>query len=584
MPSIQMEIRERDSGGRICRLTVKGRKLITPLFLPVYNPGKPIITPREFREEFKLEAMMTNAYIIYRRDEARYSAVSEGIHRFLGFDGIIFTDSGAYQMFRGKLEVSQEEIIRFQESIGSDVGVMLDVPSRHEGRREVYESVIVTARRAREWYNIRKGDGIIWEGAIQGGGYPDLVELSCRYMSRYPFDIYAVGVPPRLWKEYKFMEIASQGVVVVRSLPAGRLRHAFGIGHPMAIPLLVAVGYDIFDSASYALYAEDDRYMTEYGTKKLDRLKYLPCSCPVCRSVSIEELKSMDRDGRVKLLAKHNLYVILREVELVKQAIHEGRLWELVAVRARSHPMLLEAMYGILRRYGRYYEKLDPITKRSALLYTGCEVKLRPDYRRAIKRLESRLGTSIAPRALRLIWPFGQHESPVEIFRFDERNYGDLETVRILADYQFGYGVGVKLFPDNCVVEKSRRTGRIRRVWLEGELLATVRPRDGFLLLQLPAAMKLTYAIPGRRYKVRLISSYSVEERVAMGGDVLGWHILEADPLIVPGEVTVILNNKGRVLAVGEALLSGIEMSEIRRGIAVRVRDFIGRRRYAQPC
>lgn len=576
MPDIWMEIRERDAGGRICRLNVKGKRLTTPLFLPVYNPSKPIITPREFKEEFKLEAIMTNAYIIYRNLESRRRAISEGIHRFLGFDGIVFTDSGAYQMFRGKLDVSQEEIVRFQESIGSDVGVMLDVPSKHENRIEVYESVLATARRAKEWYTIRRGNGIAWEGAIQGGGYEDLVELSCRYMSRYPFDIYAVGVPPRLWKEYRFTEIASQGVIAVRNLPAGKPRHAFGIGHPIAIPLLIAIGYDIFDSASYALYAEDDRYMTEYGTKKLDRLEYLPCSCSVCRNLSIEELRCMDRGERVKLLAKHNLYAILREVELTKQAIHEGKLWELAAIRARSHPALLKALYSTLVRYGRYYERLDPIAKRSALLYTGCETVLRPDYRRAVRRLETRLKTSIAPRALRVMWPFGQHESPVEIFRFDDRDYDDLETVRMLADYQFGYGVGIKLFPDNCTVEKSRRTGRIRRIWLEGKLLATVRPRDGFLLLQISAAIRLAEAIPGRRYKVRLIPSSKVEERVAIGGDVLGWYILEADPLIVPGEVAVVLSSRGKVLAVGEALLSGIEMGDVNKGVAVKIRDSVG--------
>lgn len=581
MTRIQMEIRERDAGGRVCRITIGGRRLTTPLFLPVYNPSKPMITPREFREEFKLEALMTNAYILYRKPEFRQLLVSEGIHRFLDFYGVVFTDSGAYQMFKGELEISQYEIVRFQEDIRSDVGVMLDVPSRYESRREVYESVVATARRAREWYSIRRVDGIAWEGAIQGGGYTDLVELSCRYMSNYPFDIYAVGVPPRLWREYRFTEIALQGATVAQNLPVGKPRHAFGIGHPIAIPLLVAIGYDIFDSASYALYAEDDRYMTEYGTKKLDRLEYLPCSCPVCRSISIDELKSMDRGLRVRILAKHNLYVILREVELVKQAIHEGRLWELVAIRARSHPTLLEATYRILRIYGSYYERLDPITKRSALLYTGCETLLRPDYRRAIRRVESRLRTHIAPRALRIIWPFGQHEASIELFRFDDRDYDDLEVVRVLADYQFGYGVGAKLFPDECVIEKSRRTGRIRRIWLDGKLLATVRPRDGLLLLQIPAATKLASILPGRRYKVRLIASYIVEEKVAMGGDVLGWYILEADPLVIPGEVIVVLSSSGRVLAVGEALLSGIEMGEVKRGVAVKVRDSIGGGGYA---
>lgn len=573
---VKFEVRYRDAAGRVCRVDVEGKRFSTPVFLPVYNPNRPLITPREFREEFKLEALMTNAYIIYRSRELKDYALSEGIHRLLGFDGVVFTDSGAYQMFRGKLEVSQEEIVRFQESIGSDVGVMLDVPSRHESWVEVYDSVLATARRAEEWMRVRSVEGIAWEGAVQGGGYVNLVELSCRYMSRYPFDLYAVGVPPTLWRSYRFTEIAFQGAAAARSLPRGRLRHAFGIGHPIVIPLLAALGYDIFDSASYALYAQDRRYITEYGTKKVERLRYLPCSCPVCRKITVEDLRDMEGEELEKILAKHNLYAIIREIDMVKQAVYEGRLWELVFARARSHPSLLEASVAVLEKYRGYFERFDPVVKRTGMLYTGCETLLRPDYRRASKRVEERLKSTVVPNPLKSVWPFGQHEAPLTLFNFDGGRYSDLEAVRLIADYQFGSGVGSKIFPGGVEVERSRRTGRIRRVWLKGELLATLRPRDGLLLLRMPAALKLCEAVPGRRYKVRVKPSREVEERVSSGRDVLGWHILEADPLIVPGEVVVVLNSRGNPIAVGEALLSGLEMGEILRGVAVKVRDAVG--------
>ncbi|MDL5503268.1 MAG: tRNA-guanine transglycosylase, partial [Candidatus Methanoperedens sp.] len=103
--------------------------------------------------------------------------------------------------------------------------------------------------------------------------------------------------------------------------------------------LAVALGCDLFDSASYALYAKDGRYMTARGTYHIENLQYLPCSCPICSSLSVREL--LESDKREELLARHNLYVTFEEIRVVKQAIQEGSLWELVENRCRAHPQLL---------------------------------------------------------------------------------------------------------------------------------------------------------------------------------------------------------------------------------------------------
>ena len=123
--TLEFEIRDRDAGARLGRLKVKGRVVETPLFLPVYNPNIPIITLSEM-EKYGFKAIMTNAYIIYKNEVLREKALKEGIHALLNFDGVVFTDSGAYQSFKGRLELRQEEIVKFQENIGVDVGVMLD--------------------------------------------------------------------------------------------------------------------------------------------------------------------------------------------------------------------------------------------------------------------------------------------------------------------------------------------------------------------------------------------------------------------------------------------------------------------------
>jgi len=100
----------------------------------------------------------------------------------------------------------------------------------------------------------------------------------------------------------------------------------------MMFSLAVALGCDLFDSASYALYAKDGRYMTARGTYHLNKLQYLPCSCPVCSSLNAREL--FESENREELLARHNLYVTFEEIREVKQAILEGSLWELVNIAA----------------------------------------------------------------------------------------------------------------------------------------------------------------------------------------------------------------------------------------------------------
>ena len=106
----------------------------------------------------------------------------------------------------------------------------------------------------------------------------------------------------------------------------------------MMMSLAVALGCYLFDSASYALYAKDGRYMTVDGTQRLESLNYLPCSCSICRSHDIEDIKETTKSMRERLLAEHNLHVCMAEIETIKQAISEGSLWDLVERRARSHP------------------------------------------------------------------------------------------------------------------------------------------------------------------------------------------------------------------------------------------------------
>ncbi|HDN74535.1 MAG TPA: tRNA guanosine(15) transglycosylase TgtA, partial [Archaeoglobus sp.] len=161
--------------------------------------------------------------------------------------------------------------------------------------------------------------------------------------------------------------------------------HLFGCGHPMLFAFAVALGCDLFDSAAYALYAKDDRYLTPFGTKKLSEMNYFPCRCPVCKKYEPQELREMNKSEREEILAKHNLFISFQEIDAVKQAIKENTLFELVESRIRSHPNLL-AGWRKIREYGDLVEKYDPKIKRK-FLYCGIESIYRPAVKRHIRSL-----------------------------------------------------------------------------------------------------------------------------------------------------------------------------------------------------
>jgi len=146
----------------------------------------------------------------------------------------------------------------------------------------------------------------------------------------------------------------------------------------------------------------------------------------------------------------------------------------------------------------------------------------------------------------------------------------DLQKIRSVADYQFGKGVGEKLFPSEVKIAHSKRTGRIRHVYLEGERLATLRPTNGLFSLTIAGAKRIMERVKPQRLWVRVMEE--AEPFVVKGKSVFAKHVIDADEEIRPQEEVIVTNEKGKVLAVGKAILSGREMKAFERGVAVRVR------------
>src|SRR3972149_4959378 len=125
---LSFEVKEKDLLARIGKLKTKSGTVETPLLFPVINPSIQPIPPKRLREKFGFEAVITNAYILRKRFQNR--PIDEGLHKFLDYNGVVMTDSGAYQILvYGGVEVSQAEIVEYQERIGSDIATILDIPT-----------------------------------------------------------------------------------------------------------------------------------------------------------------------------------------------------------------------------------------------------------------------------------------------------------------------------------------------------------------------------------------------------------------------------------------------------------------------
>ncbi len=365
---MQFEVTEKDIAARTGRLRAGSKTLSTPALLPVVNPHLPLVPPAEMAK-LGVEALITNAYIFYRSDEFRARALECGLHRILDFDGIIMTDSGSYQLsVYGQVEISNRETLAFQQAIGSDILVPLDIPTSPQADRATAENdLAVTLSRLNEAKETFSDADIA--GPVQGGIHPDLREKAARAVRALSFDLCPIGAVVPLMESYRYRELVEVVLAAKRELSPAACVHLFGAGHPSMFALAVAMGCDLFDSAAYALYAREGRYLTPYGSLHLEDLREFPCACEVCRNYSPEEVRKAE--NQEYLLARHNLLVSLAEIDRIRQAIQDGVLFELVDERCRSHPRLLEGYRYLLARTPEL-EPLDRVSKRR-FFYRGSE-------------------------------------------------------------------------------------------------------------------------------------------------------------------------------------------------------------------
>lgn len=383
------ELRSADAAGRIGELEIPraGVTVETPALMPVINPHIQTIDPATLEAEFDAEILITNGYIFYKSDEYRDRALDEGLHDLFEFSGAIVTDSGSFQLSEyGQISVTTEEILQFQYDIGADVGTPVDIPTPPGVSLDRAEADLETTQSRLEIAESMDLGEMLINAPIQGSTYPVLRTRAAEFADASDLDVFPIGAVVPLMNDYRYADVIEVVVAAKRGLGLDAPVHLFGAGHPMTFALAVAAGCDLFDSAAYALYARDDRYLTVSGTEHLDDLEYFPCSCPVCSETTPAKLASRDDDTREGLLARHNLHVSYEELRTIKDAIRSGNLLELVDRRARGHPALLDGYRRLLDETA-YLEANDPAAK-GTFFYLSNESAKRPEVARHHDRLE----------------------------------------------------------------------------------------------------------------------------------------------------------------------------------------------------
>lgn len=156
----------------------------------------------------------------------------------------------------------------------------------------------------------------------------------------------------------------------------------------------------------------------------------------------------------------------------------------------------------------------------------------------------------------------------------DSPTKSEIEKIRAILSIQFDATVAQMLLKNKITIKRSLRTGRIKFIYLNGQLLGTLRATDERFIPTLYGAKLIKKYLPENKLTIKVTEGAA--PWIAKGRTVFCKHIVDADEEILPGEEVFIVDTQGNLIALGKAILSGREMSEKKKGRAVKVRKGIG--------
>lgn len=262
---------------------------------------------------------MINAFSIHKNSTVSENMGSQGLHDLLEFEGIIFADSGGFDLQDETDPPSPEEILKTQKKIGADIYATLDLPvlpdmNSSEKNRRVNKSIEFAKRMSEE-----KDDNALLFATIHGDD-PRTIRNSIQHLEKNgEFDGFALGGMVPIRSNYsKVIDL----VLAARDATDKHL-HVFGLGGLLYQPLLMYLGVDSFDSSAFIRCGSHRRYFVpgfgDHTMSDFSDLEHLPCACPVCSEHTLDEVKA-SRD----LVTQHNLWALTIELRRFKWMMETG--------------------------------------------------------------------------------------------------------------------------------------------------------------------------------------------------------------------------------------------------------------------
>jgi len=325
----------------------------TPAFMPVATQATVKgLTPAQLREA-GVEILLANAYHLAQRPGAPLIRSRGGLHRFMGWDGPILTDSGGYQIFslaplrkvtdagvefRSHLDGSQvflspEEALRIQADLGVDIAMVLDECVAADAPRAAVERAAVRtldwARRSRA---VVRPPGQLAFAIVQGGLYVDLRVRQAAELVALDFPGYAVGGLSVGEAREVTWELAA---ATAAALPDGRPRYLMGVGLPEDLIRFVGMGFDLFDCVLPTRNGRNGMLFTSHGRLNIRLARYATddappdptCTCYVCRTFSrayVRHLATTNEMLGATLASLHNVHFYEALMRDMRTAIAEG--------------------------------------------------------------------------------------------------------------------------------------------------------------------------------------------------------------------------------------------------------------------
>jgi queuine tRNA-ribosyltransferase len=340
MRVFEVACRDERSAARGGRLRTAHGVVETPAFMPVGTQATVKgLTPEQVAAA-GAQMVLVNAYHLSLRPGTAAIAALGGIHRFMGWDGAILSDSGGYQImslatlrtvseegvvFRShvdgaRIALSPEDVVRLQGELGVDVLMPLDECLPADADRAAVEAAM---ERTTRWAVRSRTAPLLPErrlfGIVQGGLFPDLRRAHAERLAELGFSGYAVG-GLSVGEEREVTREVAAGAAA--ALPPGRPRYLMGVGLPQDLLRFIGMGYDLFDCVLPTRNGRNGTWFTADGRLNIRLARHAgdagpvdpTCACYACRTFSRAYLRHLANAGEMlgaQLATWHNLHFYL---------------------------------------------------------------------------------------------------------------------------------------------------------------------------------------------------------------------------------------------------------------------------------